>query len=333
MPGSRRQPDEPVSAPDAMDALGQRQSAIRECDFRESRRFSADQMQEFERDCGAFCKQAGQHLSSYLGTNVALEVTGTEQAVFEIFLASVADPPLLARFHCPPLSGVGVLEVPMPVAYAALAIMTGGTLPAPLRGGTATEASGAEGPGAEDLQLPERPPTDLELGLVARLSQQILVGLKAVWSKSIDFNPEVPGVTTSAKSLDVVPPTEVVMVVRLNVTCGDTEGLAAICFSATLARGLAGWGQTALDGASAHRADSAEESARLAGVPLPVVARLGSTTVTLRDVLGLSVGTVLPLDQHMDEPMLIQINGLPKFRGNAGVHQGRLAVRIADVVG
>ncbi len=68
-------------------------------------------------------------------------------------------------------------------------------------------------------------------------------------------------------------------------------------------------------------------------VRFSITADLGKCKTTVRDVLALREGSVLPLDKLAGEMADLQINGLPFARGEVVVLVDGLSVRIAEIAG
>ncbi|GMT42231.1 MAG: flagellar motor switch protein FliN [bacterium] len=67
-------------------------------------------------------------------------------------------------------------------------------------------------------------------------------------------------------------------------------------------------------------------------IPLTVSAELGRTDITIREILKLSEGSVVPLDKLVGEPIEIYINGLLAARGEVVVVNERFGIRVTDVI-
>ncbi len=71
----------------------------------------------------------------------------------------------------------------------------------------------------------------------------------------------------------------------------------------------------------------------LAQVRMTITAHLGSCLMTVREVLGLKRGSIVPLDKLAGEMTDIYVNGLPLARGEVVVIADELHVRIGEIVG
>ncbi|MBJ94586.1 MAG: flagellar motor switch protein FliN [Rickettsiales bacterium] len=67
-------------------------------------------------------------------------------------------------------------------------------------------------------------------------------------------------------------------------------------------------------------------------LPLEVSVRLGQTRILIRELLRLDKNSVLELDQGADEPLDIVVNESVLARGEVVDIEGRLGIRITDIV-
>jgi flagellar motor switch protein FliN len=59
---------------------------------------------------------------------------------------------------------------------------------------------------------------------------------------------------------------------------------------------------------------------------------LGQATVTIRDLLELGQGSILPLDRRAGEPVDVLVNGQRLARGEVVVIDEDFGIRVTDVV-
>ncbi len=72
--------------------------------------------------------------------------------------------------------------------------------------------------------------------------------------------------------------------------------------------------------------------AMLRDVELEVSVELGRTQMTLAEVLGLHIGSVVELDRPAGAPVDVRVNGTLLARGEVVVIEGEYAVRISEVI-
>ena len=68
-------------------------------------------------------------------------------------------------------------------------------------------------------------------------------------------------------------------------------------------------------------------------VPVSLTIELGSCQLPMREVLQLSVGSVVQLDKAADAPVELSVNGKLIARGEVVVIEDRYGVKITEVIG
>jgi flagellar motor switch/type III secretory pathway protein FliN len=79
-------------------------------------------------------------------------------------------------------------------------------------------------------------------------------------------------------------------------------------------------------------ADLISATDTLLNLQISCSAVIGSATMLVRDVLGLTPSYVITLDQKVDTPIEVRLNGLPYARGLVVESGGRYAVRITEML-
>lgn len=67
---------------------------------------------------------------------------------------------------------------------------------------------------------------------------------------------------------------------------------------------------------------------RVRAAKLPIIAELGTASITINEFLQLEVGDVIQLEQSIHEPLVVKIGHIPKFIGQPGKRNKKLAVQI-----
>jgi flagellar motor switch protein FliN/FliY len=70
----------------------------------------------------------------------------------------------------------------------------------------------------------------------------------------------------------------------------------------------------------------------LMDMEMPVLVRLGGTTMLIRDLLELGTGSVVEFRHAPDNPVDILVNGRVVARGTVVTVQGNYGVRILDII-
>lgn len=247
-----------------------------------------------------------------------LDVISVEQLPYEEFIRSVPQLSTLLVLDVPPLDGRWVIVVGSDVAFVMLDRLLGGP-----------------GVGLATARMF----TELETTVFERSWSSSLTVLSEAWKSIIeDMRPKLSFIEFNPQFLQIAAPNDTVAVVTMSVRIMDTSGLVHICMPhLTLESVLPKLSsQHMLGGGQVGRElDPAKKKAleeRLRSAPLDVRVVLGRTSIDFQDLLHLSPGDVIPLQQPVNGMIEVLVGDQVKFLGRPGVHHGRLAVQIAEIV-
>lgn len=68
-------------------------------------------------------------------------------------------------------------------------------------------------------------------------------------------------------------------------------------------------------------------------VTVELCAELGRAQMTLKDILELNVGDTIRLDQAAERPVIVSVEGVPKYRGEISVQFGNIAIQLRSTSG
>lgn len=284
-------------------------------DFKRALRFSKDQIRSLTRIHENFARLLTTFFSAQLRTYVQISVVSADQLPYEEFIRSIPKMTILTVFEVPPLDGRVLLEVNPNIAYAMLDRVLGG------RGVSLNKI--------ENL-------TEIETKIMSNLFEKAFSNLREAWESVVDIDPMLIDFEVNPQFLQMVSPNETVVVISLNTQIGDTSGMINICIPHVVLEPIIPklsvhyWMQTQ------KKAREPEEVAtlqkRLKQTKVPMIAELGTSTISIQEFLQLSVGDVIQLDQTVRDPLVIKVGDVPKFIGQPGKMNKRLAIQILDVI-
>lgn len=284
-------------------------------DFKRALRFSKDQIRSLTRIHENFARLLTTYFSAQLRTYVQIDVASVDQIPFEEFLRSIPNMTLINIFEVAPLEGNILMEVNPNIAYSMLDRMMGGPGESPSK--------------VDDL-------TEIEMKIMMNLFEKSFDNLKEAWAGIIDIDPYLEELEVNPQFLQMISPNETVVVISFNILIGESSGMINICIPHVVLEPIVPnlsvryWMQ------SNKKEPTAEQSAMLKSkvkkAKLPVIAQLGSGEITVDDFLNLEIGDVLPLNQKIDEPLLVKIGDTPKFQAQPGQKKNWMAVQITEVM-
>lgn len=291
------------------------QKRIRAYDFKRAVRFSKDHLRSLTRIHENFARYLTTYFSAQLRTFVQINVVQVEQLPYDEFIRSIPKMTILNIFEADPLEGRMVLEVHPNVAYAMLDRMLGGQ-------GTAPTKINAL--------------TDIENSIMERIFNRALDSLADAWKTVLDINPRLEGLETNPQFMQIVSPNETIALISLSTKIGDTTGMINLCIPHVVIEPIMPRLSVHHWFVSQKKKRAPEEvdmlSNRVRKAKLPIIAELGTSSITIREFLSLQPGDVITLNKRTEEGLHIKVGEKLKFIGTPGTVRDRMAVQIDEIV-
>jgi flagellar motor switch protein FliM len=286
---------------------------VRVYDFKRALRFSKDQIRSLTRIHENFARLLTTYFSAQLRTYVQINVASVDQIPFEEFIRSIPNMTLINVFEVPPLDGNILMEVNPNIAYSMLDRLMGGT---------------GESPSKVDNL------TEIETKIMTGLFEKSFDNLREAWSGLVEIDPFLTEMEVNPQFLQMISPNETVVVISFNIVIGESSGMINICIPHVVLEpvipnlSVQYWMQTNKKETTVEQSTTLRN--RLNKAPLPLIAELGTGSITIEDLLHLQLGDVLSLDQKIDEPLILKVGDVPKFTAQPGHSKNRMAVQIIE---
>ena len=282
-------------------------------DFKRALRFSKDQIRSLTRIHENFARLLTTFFSAQLRTYVQITVASVDQIPFEEFVRSIPNMTLINVFEVPPLDGNILMEINPNIAYSMLDRLMGG--------------SGASHSNVDNL-------TEIETKIMTNLFERSFDNLREAWENIVEIDPMLIELEVNPQFLQMISPNETVVVISLNTIIGETTGMINICLPHVVLEPIVPnlsvryWMQSNTKEMSPEQIKTLEN--RVKQSVLPVVAELGTTSISVEDFLMMNVGDVIELDQKITNPLILKVGNLPKFTVQPGKLNKKMAVQILD---
>ena len=285
---------------------------IRGYDFKRPERVSKDQMRALQTLHESFARNFGAALSGFLRTIVEIKVATCEQMTYGEFISGLPNPTSFNLIQADGLEGQMCLEISPLIIYPIIDRLLGGT--------------------NHDLFIPQRPVTQIESRLIGNVTNRGLEALGEAWEsvRKLDF--EIAASESNPQLVQIVPPNEVVVVIGLELKMSNRAGTMNLCIPYNVIEPVMEElsAQSWFAATRNTNADDLEMQLKqnLGQAPLAVGGVLGETTITLRDLLGLSVGDLLVTEKRAVEPVVLTVEGEKMFLAELGAYRGSRAMRV-----
>ncbi|MDR0408921.1 MAG: flagellar motor switch protein FliM [Spirochaetaceae bacterium] len=283
-------------------------------DFKRPDKFSKEQIRTVQIMHETFARLTTTALSASLRTLVHVHVATVDQLTYEEFIRSLPSPTTLAIINMDPLKGNAVLEIDPGITFSIINRLFGG------------KEDGSKSQQQHEL-------TDIEQSVMEGIIVRILGNMREAWAQVIDLRPRLGQIDTNPQFAQIVPPTEMVVLVTLETKVGEIEGMMNFCIPYLTIEPIISklsaqfWYSNVRQGANPENLSILKE--KLVKVDVNVVAEIGTIQVPVRDVLSLQAGDVVRLyNVKVSDPFAITIGGKQKFLCRPGVVGRNVAVQI-----
>ena len=284
-------------------------------DFRRPDKFSKEHIRAIQNIHETFARVTASSLSSYLRATTTVSLSSIEQVVYDEYVHQLSSPTLVNLVELQPLSGRIVVEMNMNLGLAMLDRMMGGS-------GQVSERRG---------EL-----TDIEMALLRSLGATISAGLRDGWTAVADLQPVLVETVLNADLVQAALPGDIAALLLFEIHTLGLSGTISICVPHPVIEPLMDRLNTqAWFSSSSRKSDSHDDRVKLAhgirGARLPVGVELGSTTITVGELLDIRKGDVIRLDRGLDAELPILAGKRARFLGRPGTLGGNRAVQITGV--
>lgn len=292
------------------------QKKIKTYDFKRPDKFSKDQIRTLFMLHESFSRLLNTYLSTHLRTLVNVEVASVEQLTYQEFVQSLANPSVISIIAVPPLKGNIILEVNTEIAFAFIDRVFGG--------------EGRTG-------IKSRVLTEIEEVVMRRFIDTAMRHLKEAWSNVVAFTPTLEATESNPQFTQIVPPSDMVVIITIQMKVGEVEGMMNICIPyLVLEPVMSKLTTTFWVAASVAKDDDPEQvkilQRKIEKTKVPFTVELGSVDITINEFLTLGFGDVLQMDTKVEDDLTCMVGFKPKFRCRPGTSGKKLAVQITKII-
>jgi flagellar motor switch protein FliM len=287
-------------------------SNVQPFDFRRPSKFSRDHVRAFQIVHETFARQLSTVLATTLRAVAHCSLTTVEQLTYDEYVRSLPNPSFMVILSLSPLPGAAVLQLPLPITFAAIDRLLGGS---------------------GDALSPKRPLTEIESQLMRGLIDRALRELEYAYESLVRVEAEVVQQEFNPQFAQIAAPSDMALAVSFETRIGEKRGTASICIPyATMQPVLEHLASQALfqKGGGAHDmidwAGSLDRAMRETHVELSV--SFDHVELTSADIVGLRVGDVVPLNHPVSQPVTVSVDGVQCYDAVTGRRGKRLACLI-----
>ena len=188
------------------------------------------------------------------------------------------------------------------------------------------------GDGRYHMRVEGRDFTVTEQRIIKKLLEVVFEEMEKAWASIYPVKFEYVRSEMNTQFANIATPTEVVVVTTFNIELGSGGGDFHVCMPYSMIEPIRDKMTSTMQ---ADRAEADERwvhqmTLQVQDAEVELVANLGYTAVSLRQIMDLKVGDVISLD--VPEAVVARVDGIPLFRCHYGQKNGQLALKVLKVL-
>ena len=262
-----------------------------------------------------FARLLRNDLTSALRKVAEITATSVDMQKFGEFLKNIPLPTSLTIFKMPPLRGFGIFVLDARLVYNLIDIFFGGT----------TDLH---------VKIEGRDFSPIENKLIKKITDMAFNAIKSAWTPVSPIDIEFQRSEINPQFATIVTPTEVVIISRFEV---DIEGAVSkfmICIPYSMIEPIK---EKLYSGFQSEQLEIDQRwierfKERLKESELDIKVKIGTTSISAQDFLKIRKGDVIVLDKRIEEPLVVEIEDIPKFIGYPGKMNNQVAVKLISEI-
>ncbi len=234
---------------------------------------------------------------------------------FGEFIKTLPVPSSLHIFRMEPLRGHAILALESKLVFTLLDVFFGGS-------------------GKSGFRIEGREFTAIEARFIQKIAAMVFQDLEKAWNAAFPLKMNHVRSEINPQFVSIVPPSDLVIVIPFGVEMDQFTGMITFCIPYSTIEPI----KAQLY--SGYQSDQLEVDRQwinrftdcLKRVEVEAKVEFGSCKITVQDLLELKVGDVLSLGKDVSEPLVVDVQGVPKFIARPGLCGGNKAVQIDDRV-
>lgn len=294
---------------------GEENRRVQTYNFWSPARFSKEQMRAVELVHEDLCERLTTSLPTFLRTNVRPHLIHMEQGRFHDFVKDFPPNTLFHLISLSPLPGHMVLTMSLNVSYLILEQRLGGKI---------------EG------RFTEHALTEIDQSLLRGLVEHMFGDIKGAWSKVVSLEPSLEDSTVNQHWVQMMMGNERVVLLTVELVIQGVTGTLSIFIPFNTLKPITNvlnphiW----IAGRKEQQQDPAARQTALqtmmkAVVPIKVL--LGNADVSMKDLMSLTVGDVIELENSVADPLVVQVANKKQFYARVGKSRKQLGIQICGV--
>ena len=296
---------------DSRTGTGSNGSNVSEFDFHRADCISQDQLRSLSLLHEYFGRNFASSLSAYLRAFADVSLASLEQMAYSEFVKSLPESTLFASVSMSPLDSNLGIELNPSLVFPMIDMILGG-------------------PGY--AQVGDRNLTEIEMNIIEGVLKLAIRDLKTAWRPIMELDFFLDAKGAKAQMFQFIAPAETVVAIHFELKIGDNSGMMNICIPSRVLKMLRNrfdqqWNVR-------RQKTTGGEAARIfevmRSVPLSLRGEIHGSSLTVDDLLKVSAGDVIELNERIGDPVYLCVGGVTKFAGRIVLRRGKRSFEITE---
>ena len=271
-----------------------------------------DQFYALEEVYEKFATLFEDHLSSVLQRSMEVEFVSTEIVKYQECISAFSSPTSFTVFSMSPLIGSAMLAIEPRLVYSLIDCMFGGD-------GKPTERM--------------REFTIIEQRMIRKFATEVLTNLQQAWKTIDPIKIAIKRAEIKPEFVHLASPSDLMVLIVFAVKGQGFSGNLHLCIPYLMLESIKDkLSSKYLRGKNQEHTWREQLEMLLQDTPVTIIAELGLTTRSIKDLLNLQVNDILQLNTGPEDHITLNVDHVPKYLGFPGIIKGNRAVEIAALL-
>ncbi len=271
-----------------------------------------DQFSALEEVYDKFLRTVQNTLLSAMQRTITIDFVSTEMVKYQEFISAFSSPTSFNMFSMKPLIGKALLCIESNLVFSLIDCMFGGD-------------------GKPSTQI--RDFTQIEQRMIKKFALDLLVRFEQSWSAIYPVQIDLKKIETKPEFVQLVPPNDVMLIIVFALKGQEFSGNFHLALPYLMLEPI----KEKLSPKYLREQDlkntwSPQLKNLLKDTFVTIIAELGRTQQTVRELINLQVEDVISLKAGPEDLISISVDQVPKYLGYPGIIKGNRAVEIAKLI-
>ncbi len=271
-----------------------------------------DQFSALEEVYDKFLRTVQNTLLSTMQRTITIDFVSTEMVKYQEFISAFSSPTSFNMFSMKPLIGKALLCIESNLVFSLIDCMFGGD-------------------GKPSTQI--RDFTQIEQRMIKKFALDLLVRFEQSWSAIYPVQIDLKKIETKPEFVQLVPPNDVMLIIVFALKGQEFSGNFHLALPYLMLEPIKEkLSPKYLRDQDLKNTWSPQLKNLLKDTFVTIIAELGRTQQTVRELINLQVEDVISLKAGPEDLISISVDQVPKYLGYPGIIKGNRAVEIAKLI-